>query len=63
MDYILTFVVWLVAFLILVAVLMIVAKPINNYFKKKGSTGSGIHKFIMYILIIIFAVCAWLLRH
>ena len=63
MDYILTFVVWLVAFLILVAVLMIVAKPINNYFKKKGTTGSGTHNFIIYTLIIIFAVCAWLIRH
>jgi hypothetical protein len=63
MDYILNFVIWLVAFLVLVAVLMIAVKPINNYFKKKGSTGNKAHKFIMYILIIIFAVSAWFLRH
>ena len=63
MDYILNFVIWLVAFLVLVAVLMIAVKPINNYFKKKGTTGSGTHNFIIYTLIIIFAVCAWLIRH
>jgi hypothetical protein len=63
MEYFFTFINWLITFIVLIVAIMLAIKPINNYFKKKGTTGSGTHNFIIYTLIIIFAVCAWLIRH
>jgi hypothetical protein len=63
MDNFLTFIQWLIAFVFLIAVLTFAFKLIGNYFEKKGTAGSRWHKYVMYIMIIIFAVCAWLIRH